>query len=66
MTVQERSSEAKPAPGGTNVKVEFKDLIAWVILNRPEKRNPMSPAARKRLSDMMKKRWAEQKTAKAA
>jgi len=32
------------APGGANVKVEFEDGIAWVILNRPEKRNAMSPA----------------------
>ena len=44
MAVQKRSGEAKPAPGGTNVKVEFKDRIAWVFLNRPEKRNAMSPA----------------------
>ncbi len=30
--------------GGGNVKVEFEDGIAWVMLNRPEKRNAMSPA----------------------
>ncbi|MBF8268803.1 MAG: p-hydroxycinnamoyl CoA hydratase/lyase [Gammaproteobacteria bacterium] len=29
---------------GKFVKVEFEDRIAWVILNRPEKRNAMSPA----------------------
>lgn len=29
-------------PGGKNVKVEFEDGIAWVKLNRPEKRNAMS------------------------
>jgi trans-feruloyl-CoA hydratase/vanillin synthase len=29
---------------GGNVKIEFEDGIAWVILNRPEKRNAMSPA----------------------
>ena len=29
-------------PGGENVKVEFEDGIAWVHLNRPEKRNAMS------------------------
>ncbi len=28
--------------GGENVKVEFEDGIAWVKLNRPEKRNAMS------------------------
>ncbi len=31
-------------PGGDNVKVEFEDGIAWVKLNRPEKRNAMSVA----------------------
>ena len=53
MTVQERSSEAKPAPGGTNVKVEFKDGIAWVILNRPEKRNAMSPALNREMIEVL-------------
>lgn len=31
-------------PWGKNVLVEFEDGIAWVTLNRPEKRNAMSPA----------------------
>jgi len=31
-------------PGGKNVKVEIEDGIGWVTLNRPEKRNCMSPA----------------------
>ncbi|MBI4290645.1 MAG: enoyl-CoA hydratase/isomerase family protein, partial [Betaproteobacteria bacterium] len=26
-----------------NIKIEIKDGIAWVMLNRPEKRNAMSP-----------------------
>jgi feruloyl-CoA hydratase/lyase len=30
-------------PWGRNVLVEFEDKIAWVTLNRPEKRNAMSP-----------------------
>jgi feruloyl-CoA hydratase/lyase len=29
--------------GGTTVSVEFENGIAWVTLNRPEKRNAMSP-----------------------
>ncbi len=33
-----------PIPGGDNVLVEFDEGIAWVTLNRPEKRNAMSPA----------------------
>ena len=28
---------------GKTVKVEFEDGIAWVIMNRPEKRNAMNP-----------------------
>ena len=31
-------------PGGKNVLVHFEEQIAWVTLNRPEKRNCMSPA----------------------
>jgi trans-feruloyl-CoA hydratase/vanillin synthase len=31
-------------PWGKNVLVDFEDGIAWVTLNRPEKRNAMSPA----------------------
>jgi trans-feruloyl-CoA hydratase/vanillin synthase len=37
-------ANGKPVPGGTNVLVEFEDGIAWVSLNRPEKRNAMNPA----------------------
>jgi trans-feruloyl-CoA hydratase/vanillin synthase len=33
----------KPLPGGKTVLVEIKDRIAWVTLNRPEKRNAISP-----------------------
>lgn len=32
----------RPIPGGTDVLVEFQDGIAWVQLNRPDKRNAMS------------------------
>ena len=32
-----------PIPGGEYSTVEFEDGIAWVTLNRPEKRNAMSP-----------------------
>ena len=35
---------ADKMPGGKNVLVQFEDGIAWVTLNRPEKRNCMSPA----------------------
>jgi trans-feruloyl-CoA hydratase/vanillin synthase len=33
-----------PVPGGNTVLVEFENGIAWVTMNRPEKRNAMSPA----------------------
>jgi trans-feruloyl-CoA hydratase/vanillin synthase len=32
-----------PIPGGNTVLVEFDNGIAWVTMNRPEKRNAMSP-----------------------
>jgi trans-feruloyl-CoA hydratase/vanillin synthase len=32
-----------PIPGGNTVLVEFDEGIAWVTMNRPEKRNAMSP-----------------------
>jgi trans-feruloyl-CoA hydratase/vanillin synthase len=35
---------AAAEPWGNNVLVDFEDGIAWVTLNRPEKRNAMSPA----------------------
>jgi feruloyl-CoA hydratase/lyase len=31
------------APGGNTVLVEFEDGIAWVTMNRPDKRNAISP-----------------------
>ena len=37
-------TSTEKVPGGKNVLVEFGDQIAWVTLNRPEKRNCMSPA----------------------
>lgn len=33
-----------PVPGGQNVLVKFEDGIAWITLNRPDKRNSMSPS----------------------
>ena len=33
-----------PLPRADNVMVEFQDGIAWVTLNRPQKKNAMSPA----------------------
>ena len=46
MPATKRKAANTPGSGGEggNVKIEFEDGIAWVILNRPEKRNAMSPA----------------------
>lgn len=35
--------EKRETPGGEFVNVEFDDGIAWVAINRPEKRNAISP-----------------------
>lgn len=33
----------QPAPGGKTVLVEISDRIAWITMNRPDKRNAISP-----------------------
>ena len=38
-------------PWGTNVLVEFEDGIAWVSLNRPDKRNAMNPPLTQEMLD---------------
>ena len=38
-------------PWGKTVRVEFDDGIAWVTMNRPEKRNAMSPALNKEMRE---------------
>lgn len=43
MAEGEASTAEKAVPAGTTVKVEFDSGIAWVTLNRPEKRNALSP-----------------------
>lgn len=35
------------------VKVEIEDGIAWVILNRPDKRNAMNPALNREMTDVL-------------
>ncbi|HVZ51039.1 MAG TPA: p-hydroxycinnamoyl CoA hydratase/lyase [Pseudolabrys sp.] len=40
-------------PGGDNVKVEFEDGIAWVKLNRPQKRNAMSVALATEMNEVL-------------
>lgn len=40
-------------PGGDNVLVEIEDGIAWVTLNRPDKRNAISPALSQEMNDVL-------------
>ena len=42
-TKSAETQSSAPIPGGDTVLVEFEDGIAWVTMNRPEKRNAMSP-----------------------
>jgi trans-feruloyl-CoA hydratase/vanillin synthase len=44
MTPNSQQREERPVPGGKMVLVELQDQIAWVTMNRPEKRNAVSPA----------------------
>src|SRR6476661_4336130 len=37
----------------TTVKIEFDDGIAWVMLNRPDKRNAMSPTLNREMMDVL-------------
>jgi trans-feruloyl-CoA hydratase/vanillin synthase len=39
--------------GGSTVKVEFDEGIAWVYLNRPEKRNAMSPTLNTEMTETL-------------
>ena len=47
------SAEQRANPGGQDVLVEFKDGIAWVTLNRPDKRNAMSPALNHEMMEVL-------------
>ena len=51
MSIADASQRTEP--WGKNVKVEFEDGIAWVILNRPEKRNAMSPSLNREMIEVL-------------
>ena len=40
-------------PGGNLVVVEFDEGIAWVALNRPDKRNAMNPALNQEMLEVL-------------
>jgi len=47
------ASGDRPVPGGNTVLVEFDDGIAWVTLNRPDKRNAMSPTLNREMIEVL-------------
>jgi trans-feruloyl-CoA hydratase/vanillin synthase len=47
------TTTAGPEHTWDNVLVEFTDGIAWVTLNRPQKRNAMSPALNREMMDVL-------------
>jgi len=54
MTDQQRSTSTGPSLKKLeNVLVEFQDGIAWVTLNRPTKRNAMSPALNREMAEVL-------------
>src|SRR5262245_14828367 len=55
MTAAKTSSaqQSSPVPGGKTVLVEFEDGIAWVTMNRPDKRNAVSPTLASEMLQVM-------------
>ena len=47
------SKTSRPEPWGKNVLVEFEDQIAWVTMNRPEKRNAISADLALEMNDVI-------------
>jgi trans-feruloyl-CoA hydratase/vanillin synthase len=47
------AAETRAEPWGRNVLVEFDDQIAWVSLNRPDKRNAMNPALNREMLEVL-------------
>lgn len=52
-TMKEASAAPDASPWGKNVQVEFEDGIAWVTLNRPGKRNAMSPSLNREMIEVL-------------
>ena len=43
MATNPADDKERPIPSGDTVLVDIEDQIAWVTMNRPEKRNAISP-----------------------
>jgi hypothetical protein len=52
---------ARPAAAGSPTAAGSVDLASAAPAGRTRRRRKMSPEARKRISEMMKKRWAERR-----
>jgi feruloyl-CoA hydratase/lyase len=53
MNDSQTPADAPEIAKAKNVKVEFQEGIAWVTLNRPEKRNAMSPALNREMMGIL-------------
>ena len=54
MTINnEKSKNGSPEPWGNNVLVEFENGIAWVSMNRPEKKNAINVALAKEMVEVI-------------
>ena len=53
MRKSDKPRENASIPGGKNVLVTFENGIAWVTMNRPEKRNAMSPALNREMLEVL-------------
>lgn len=49
----EKANEGRPEPWGNNVLVEFEKGIAWVSMNRPEKKNAINIALAKEMVEVI-------------
>ena len=49
----DKSKSDASIPGGNTVQVQFEGGIAWVIMNRPEKHNAMSPTMNKEMLEVL-------------
>jgi trans-feruloyl-CoA hydratase/vanillin synthase len=46
-------AEGRREPWGNSVLVEFEDGIAWVAMNRPDKRNAMNPTMNREMNEVL-------------
>ena len=53
MSNPRKSKQNARVPGGNTVRVEFENGIAWVTMNRPDKRNAMSPTLNREMMEVL-------------